>query len=213
MKFKLLMLFCLGLLTYSLARAQELFPNLEPRAFEFGQPINKSDTIGGYQIWQNDGKWRLFHLDLSHSTGVAFGIPLGTASWIQTDQGRFVAGMEVRANLREAQAGDWTDEPCKRNDLLYKKNLKGLYTNVNCVSINHLVNYFANPSGRYQEYLVKFREHKIEFPPTVLLITVTRYSNNGRRYVVNMALNPEIDGFERTAEPLWAANPWPPMTG
>jgi hypothetical protein len=55
---------------------------------------------------------------------------------------------------------------------------------------------------------VKFREHKIDIPPTVLSITITRFSNNGRRYVIELAINPERDGFERTTESLWAANPW-----
>lgn len=208
MKFKYFMLLIASFPFHSHVHAQELFPGLEPRAFEFGQPINKADTIGGYPIWQNDGKWRLFHLDLSSSTGAASGIPLGRASWIHTEEGKFVAGMEVKANLRGWNASDWTDEPCKRDDFLYKKNLKGLYTNVSCVSINHRVNFFANPTGKYQEHLVKFREHKIEFPPTVIQVTVTRYSNNGRRYVVDLAVNPELDGFERAAESLWAANPW-----
>lgn len=202
-RFKLILI--AGYLFHSLAIAQELFPGLEPRAFEFGQPINVADTIGGYPIWQNDGRWRLFHLVLQSST---LGNPLGRASWIQTEEGRFVAGMEVKANLRGSPAPDWTDEPCKRVDFLYKKNLKGLYTNVNCVSINHRVNYFVTPTGMYQEYLAKFREHKIEFPPTVIVITVTRYSNNGRRYVVELVINPELEGFQRASESLWAVNPW-----
>jgi len=141
MKYRHILLLVIGLLQHFPAISQELFPSLEPRVFEFGQPINKADTIGGYPIWQNDGKWRLFHLDLSYST--PNNIPLGRASFIQTEEAKFVAGMEVKANLRGGHSSDWTDEPCKRDDFLYKKNMKGLYTNINCVTINHRVNFFV----------------------------------------------------------------------
>lgn len=135
-------------------------------------------------------------------------VPLGNTYWIETKDKKMISGMRVSANLTQNLSSDWTDEPCKRDDILFKKNLKGLYENINCVTINHLVNFMVRPTGIYQSILGVARDNGIEIPPTVLLVSVTRYHSNGRRYVAQIVINPEADGFERATEPLWTLSPW-----
>ena len=44
-------------------------------------------------------------------------------------------------------------------------------------------------------------------PPAVLHFVFTRYSDNGRRLVVALTINPELTGFKRETE-SWGRNPW-----
>ena len=196
------------LVTAHSAQAGELFSKNEPLPFEIGQTVKNTDTIGGYPVWDNGGKWRLLHLSVGYSTGRAMPAPLGSSYWIESKDKKMISGMLVTANLTPNLSADWTDEPCKRDDFLFKKNLKGLHENINCVSINHLVGFMVSPTGIYQSVLGVARDNGIEIPPTVLLVSVTRYHNNGRRYVAQIAINPEADGFERATEPLWTLSPW-----
>lgn len=187
--------------------ASDVFDRYEPRSYSLADRLEADATIGGYPIWNGEGKWRLVEIKRYDSTGTAMSVPMGRVTVIQTENKRFVAAMDVIANLAQGSASDWTDEPCKRDDLLFKSSLGGAFTNVNCVTINHLANYMRNPGGKIAEAIAEAKSQGVEIPPTVLLITATRYSNNLRRLQVKLVLNPEIVGFERTSE-SWGLNPW-----
>lgn len=187
--------------------AADVFDRYEPRNYSLADRLEADATIGGYPIWNGEGKWRLIEIKRHDSTGVAMSIPMGRVTLFQTENKQFVAAMDVIANLAQGTASDWTDEPCKREDLLFKSSLGGAFTNVNCVTINHLANYMRNPGGKIAEAIAEAKSQGVEIPPTVLLITATRYSSNNRWLQVKLVLNPEIDGFERASE-SWGLNPW-----
>lgn len=187
--------------------AADVFDRYEPRTHNLLERLEANATIGGYPIWNGEGKWRLVEIKRSDSTGTAMSVPMGRVTVIQTENKQFVAAMDVNANLAQGTASDWTDEPCKRDDLLFKASLGGAFTNINCVTLNHLADYQRNPGGKFAEAIAEVRSQGIEIPPTVLLITATRYSSNLRRLQVKLILNPEIEGFERTNE-SWGRSPW-----
>ena len=99
-----------------IAAAAELFPNDSPRQFALADKLEADATIGGYAVWNGEGKWRLSDLELTASTGSSESIPLGAARFFQTEGKNLVAVMEVRSNLRSGN-GFWTGEPCKRDDI------------------------------------------------------------------------------------------------
>lgn len=113
---------------------------------------------------------------------------------------------DMVGNLEQGRSSDWVDEPCKRKDFLWKSG-EG-FTNINCATINHLTKFFQNLTGDYQQIIVQFREMKLEMPPTVVRVEFTRYSDQGRRLVYKVTLNPEMFGIDRDSEPMWGASSW-----
>lgn len=188
--------------------AQDLFNAKEPLDVPFLQKLDPAQHIGGYPILNIGSELGIIHLKTSYSPGTASGVPIGNAAFLDIRDNKFFASMDVQANLANTNASDWTDEPCKREDFLWKRSTGGQFSKINCATINHITKYFTNPSGAFQQYLVKFRELGIDIAPTVIRVEFTRYSENGRRLVYKVYLNPEAFGFDRDAEPIWGANSW-----
>lgn len=189
-----------------IAGAAELFPNDSPRQFALADKLELDATIGGYAVWNGEGKWRIGDLERTTSTGGAEPIPLGAARFFQTEGKNLVAVMEVRSSLRGG-SGFWNGEPCKREDMLFKLQLAGGRED-NCLTINHIANYMSNPGGRAAEAYALFKEQGIEIPPTVIAITVTRNASSLRSLIYTLWINPEMVGFARESEPAWGRNPW-----
>lgn len=116
--------------------------------------------------------------------------------------------LEVVANLEQGNMSDWLDEPCKRDDLLWKRSVGRSFKDVNCVTINHIVGYFINPTGEFQLILADLKNDGYQFAPTVIRVTFTRYMPGGRLLSYIVTINPEIYGIKREASTLWGANGW-----
>ena len=110
--------------------------------------------------------------------------------------------------MDSGRGGDWTDEPCKRSNFLWKRSIGGDFKNVNCASINHITNFWVSPTGEFQQLWVQLKQKNLQIPTTVIQIVFTRYSDHSRRIVYKVNLNPEIFGFEPDPEPKWGANSW-----
>lgn len=205
MKLKALIVF-VAIFAAQHVAAGELFPNDLPRQFVLAEKLETEATIGGYAVWNGEGKWRFSDLELTTSTGGPEPIPLGAARFFQTEGKNLVAVMEVRSNLRSG-SGFWTGEPCKRDDMLFKLQLAGGRED-NCLTVNHIASYMSNPGGKAAETYALLKEQGIEIPPTVIAITVTRNASSLRRLVYTLWVNPEMVGFAREAEPNWGRNPW-----
>jgi hypothetical protein len=114
----------------------------------------------------------------------------------------------MQANLQESNSPDWVDEPCKREDFLWKRSIGGPIRNINCASISHLVNFFVTPTGEFQQLATQFRDEGIELPPTTVRVTFTRYASASRRLVYVIDINPEHFGIARDATVPWGSNSW-----
>jgi len=188
------------------ANAADLFPGTGklPRPFAMADKLESDGTIGGYPIWNGEGKWRLYELIRTDSTR---GTPMGTVRMFQTENKKFVAEMEIYSNLTTGEGAYWTDEPCKRNDMLFKKQFASGRED-NCVTINHITHFMANPEGKAIELYAMFKEQGIEVPPTVLQIKLTRNGTSSRKLEYAIYVNPEIVGFASETEYNWSRSPW-----
>lgn len=205
---KFLMLLC-AMWISQVASAADVFVNFQPRPFNLADPLEVDATIGDYPIWQGEKKWRLVDIARRDSGGAATSVPLGDVRVFQTEEKRLVALMTVSANLAQNISGDWTDEPCKRDNMLFKASTGGMFKNVNCVTINHLTAYpGVNTSPQTSKLYAMLKEQGIDVPPTVLQLAFTRYTNNGRRLSVRLNINPELAGFPRAVEAQWGLSPW-----
>jgi hypothetical protein len=188
------------------ASALDLFSNLQPRAFQLADSLEAGATVGGYPIWAGEGKWRIFNIARTDSTGGTT-IPFGNVGLFQTEGKNVVALMTISANLSGGSAR-WLGEPCKREDMLYKANIGKSVWQDNCVTINHITNYGNNPTGRDGELYVLLVQQGISPPPTVLQVTFTRNGTSGNTITTRVMLNPEVLGFARESEVSWGKNPW-----
>jgi hypothetical protein len=204
--FKKISLLTLALLATQLTCAAELFPNSSPRPFTLAEKLEADATIGGYPIWQGEGKWRIVDLIRTDSTGTAASIPLGTARLFQSEGKQWVAATDVKSNLLSG-SGYWTAETCKRDDMLFKLQLAAGRED-NCVTINHITHYMSNPAGKAAELFVLLKEQGVDIPPTVLQVQLTRNGLSQKSLSYTIWINPELVGFQREAEPEWGRNPW-----
>lgn len=197
----------MGFALASMCSAQDFFVRNEPVAISQFQKILTTNHIREYPIPQIGGTWLHMLSTVSYSTGGAT-IPLGTVAAVDIRDKKFFSGLEVTANLNMGSSSDWVDEPCKRENYLYKRSTGGKFKNINCVSINHIVTYYATPTGAYQQLVVNLKDQGVEIPPTIIRVEFTRYSDSGRRLVYKMDVNPELFGIDRDSTTLWGSSPW-----
>jgi hypothetical protein len=189
------------------AVAADLFEGTKPRDFKLADPLELNATVGGYPIWNGEGKWRLYDLKKRDSTGSGSTIPIGDAGLFQTENKKFVAVMWISATLAEGNTR-WLGEPCKRDDMLYKANIGKTMWEDNCVTINHISAYGNNPTGKDGELYALFVEQEVSPPPTILQIKFTRNGTHGNFLNISLSVNPEVMGFPRETEVSWGKNPW-----
>ena len=189
------------------AQATELFNGSTPKPFQMAQPLAKGSTIGGYPIWDGEEKWKIVHASTYNSSGPGNAIKIGKLGLLQTEDKTFVAYMEVSGNVSAGSNRDWSNEPCKYENLLFKANLGRAFDNINCVTITHATGYYSNPTGMYSKIYALMKDQGIDIPPTVIKINFTRYAAGGRWMSVSLAINPELLGFARDNE-TWGRSGW-----
>lgn len=198
----------LFVLTSCLANAQDFFNGNE--AIKISDPIKltSSHHVRDYPILRLGSDSLVMHAKQSFATGTGL-ISLGRIYVADIRNKKFFAAIDMTANLNESSgSSDWNDEPCKREDYAWKRSTGGKFTNVNCASIVHITSFFTNPTGDFQQLLVKFRDLGVEIPPTIVRASFTRYTNNGRRLVYLVSINPEQFGVDRDADIVWGSNSW-----
>lgn len=203
--FSSLVAFSSTVFAQDLFKKDGFFSQSEPIKFELFQKIEPMYTIGGRPLIPLGNDLSLVHLKVSPST---LGTPLGSAYLFDIRDNKFFASLDVESNLDAGRGGDWTDEPCKRNDFLWKRSTGGAFKNINCASINYVTKFWANPSGDFARILVSVREKNVEIPPTIVRVVFTAYSDQSRRVVYKVNINPEFFGIERDAEQNWSINSW-----
>lgn len=207
MKF-LKLIFFLALPVFS-AFSQDLYISTKAGPFTPFQQIRPSNHIRDYPIPYIGGNWNLVGLNTSESTGAFSGIPLSSTYLVDVRDGKFFASVNIQANLEErGGASDWTDEPCKRDDMLWKRSTGGKFSRINCAAINHLTNFYIDPTGNFQNHQVVLKAQSIELPQVVIAVHFTRFDNRGRRLRYEFNFNPELMGIEKTQNTNWNQSPW-----
>jgi hypothetical protein len=189
--------------------AQDLYTKREAPVLKILDPITITANVRNYPILPVGNPWSFAFASTSYSSGTGSGVPIANLHLVNLENNKFLAAMEMKANLEElSSVGDWVSEPCKNDNYLWKKSIGGKFTNVNCASIGHVVRYFAAPTGSYSQLLVHMRDRSIDIPQTVIRVTFTRYIDRGRWLSYRVDINPEYFGVARDAESIWGANGW-----
>jgi hypothetical protein len=170
------------------------------------QVISGKSTIGEYPQLQIGEKMRVVYANVSSSTGVS--IPLGRITLFSEREKKLLYAVDTIVNLEPGRMSGWTDEPCKRDNFLWKRSIGGEFQNINCASINHFTEYYVYPTGDFQQIVVWAKDEGIEIPPTIIRVSFTRYSSGGKRIVYVVDINPEQYGIARDATMIWGSSSW-----
>lgn len=191
------------------ALSRELFDGRKAIQHGFLDALESGSTAGGYPIVPTGDQQQMLHLEVTSSTGLGSGLPLGRAHLISVRNNALSTAINMQVNLeQDIHIGEPNDDPCKRDDFLWKRSTGGRFRDMNCASINHMVNFFKNPTGKFQQYLVYAREKNWDIPPTVLYVEFSRFQTMGRTLRVRVYINPEQYGFSRDNETVWGAATW-----
>jgi len=163
-------------------------------------------TVGGYPIVNLGSEFNYGYSKVYQSSNVR--VDLGSLI-IYSDVNKIHSlTLEVIANLEQGNMSDWLDEPCKRDDMLWKRSIGRSFRDVNCVTVNHFVGHFVNPTGEFQLILADLKGDGYQFAPTVIRVAFTRYMPGGRVLSYIVTINPELYGVRRESSTLWGTNGW-----
>jgi hypothetical protein len=134
--FKLKYIFLIGsIAAIPCSFAADLFEsNGSLRKISINDPINATDTIGNFAIFQGDGGWKFEQGSTLSSTGGDRTIPMGTVILNQFISGEMFMRQFITATLGTAGGRSWSGDPCSPNHL-YSKN-KGRGREDHCVTID-----------------------------------------------------------------------------
>jgi hypothetical protein len=178
-----------------------------------GAAISGSFRIANMAFVLPNGEWRLLARQDSQSTGGHAGIPVPmlTAYLADIRNGRLHRAVFVHANVqqnpRADSGGRWTDEPCKRSDVLFKNDIKYSFFDINCTMLNHLVFARTTTNVLANEARKQLAALGASYPGTMIAAQFTRF--NPRWFMqIWYYFNPEIDGFAPSRDSSWANNDW-----
>jgi hypothetical protein len=178
-----------------------------------GAKISGSFRVANRMFVVPNGEWRLLARQDTQSTSGHAGIPIPFLSAYLADirNGRLHRAVYVHANVQQnpgANAGGyWTDDPCKRSDVLFKSEIKHSFYDINCAMVNHLVFARTTTNPLADEARKQLASQGASYPGTMISAQFTRF--NPYWYMrIWYYFNPEIDGFAPSRDSSWANNDW-----
>lgn len=173
--------------------AADLFENGKLRQIKKDDLIVSTDTIGGYPIFQDDGRWKFVSGKESESTGRADPIKMG-AVLLDYYQGTYLLARQwLNTNLGSGGGNYWTGSPCSPDHLVIRN--KGQGRQDNCMTIDpKIVTVGTNPT-------------------LFLTIVLTNSGSSGRYYQMWLYVNADLLGIRKTGLGDWTqdelkANPY-----
>lgn len=167
------------------AFTQDLFVNGKLRSINLGSPISKNDTIGGYPIYQDDGRWTFVSGRESESTGNSRPIKMGTILLDYKEGTHLLARQSIIASIDTGGLNtSWTGSPCSPEHLVIRN--KGAGMNDNCMTIDpFIINVGPKPTMFFS-------------------IVSTNTAGNGRYYKLTVYVNAELLGVRDTGLGDWS---------
>lgn len=166
------------------AFAGDLFPDGKLRPIRSGDLIMATDTVGGYPIFQDDGRWRFVSGKESTSIGGSSTIKMGSVL-LDYYQGTYLLARQALFSSVDTGGlnSSWAGSPCSLGHLVIRN--KGQGRQDNCMTIDpQLIN--------------------IGVTPTVFLaIVLTNSGSNGRYYKMTLAVNADLLGVRDTGIGDW----------
>jgi len=178
---------CIGWLLALLcitAGAEDLYINGVLRDIKPGTLLRSDDTLGGYSLYPDDGKWRYFEARMADALGPD-PLVLASADWVQVEGTDLFAYMRLTANLNQGgTTRSWSGTPCGPDHLVVINKGRGLEDH--CMTIDPVSMNIANQQV------------------TLLNLRATNTAGSGRYYVTELLVNPALMGHPETAVGDWS---------
>lgn len=179
-KFSFLLFFTLFTAQVS---AADLFENGRLRQINSGTLILPSDTIGGYPIFQDDGRWKFVSGRESTSSGGTSQVNMGDVLLDYFEGSYLLARQSLVVSLGYNSSSHWTGSPCSPNHLFIRN--KGQGQQDNCMTIDPLlINLGAVPT-------------------LFLKVLLTNSGSSGRYYVLTLYINADLLGVRNSGPGDW----------
>ena len=136
---------------------------------------------------------------------------IGHVILVQIRPPRLIAAVHARAVLRpESHRFNWSGEPCKREDALYRADLTGSHgEDENCLLVDHhTLNLGPQAQGIWKDAAAWLTAQKVQVPvPVVITAHVTRFQQS-RLIAASYSFNPRMYGCNAPVSRSWADSPW-----
>lgn len=208
MSIKFFAVFVLSILPLK-SHTQDFYENEKSVPKSAFSQIVISNKLAGYPVLIPDKPWVFMFSKIHQSTGTGSGVPIGETYGAFLNNNTLHYAIDNQINLAErSNISDWTDEPCKSDDFLWKRSTGGKFNNINCATIDFNPIFKSHAASIFLGVFGKIRKIDYKIPETSITVTFTRYSSSGRRlqYVVN--INPEVYNFSPEIESNRLMNAW-----
>lgn len=161
--------------------AADLFEDGKLRPIKSGDLIQATDTIGGYPIYQDDGRWKFVSGKESSSSS---GIKMGSVLLDYAPNNYLLARQSLFASVDAGGSNNsWGGSPCSADHLIIRN--KGRGKQDNCLTIDpKIVNLGTTPT-------------------VFLTIVLTNAGSNGRYYQLSLYVNADLLGVRNTSVGDW----------
>lgn len=182
-----------------------------------GQPLNTVVTdrivqVGSHRYPLPPGEWTLIAKQIGRTTGdgVRQGVKTVSGYFVTLQGSTFKSGLAIWSTANSsavASSGGWTDEPCKRNDVLYKNPFDGNFKYPECLMINHYVGHLKVNNGWLEDAANWLQVNQISVPTTVLGATYNGFAY-GDAVAFRVFVNPELANIAPSKDGTWRGNDW-----
>jgi VHL beta domain len=164
--------------------AADLFEDGKLRPMKSGDLIQATDTIGGYPIYQDDGRWKFVNGKESSSTGGQGPIKMGSVLFDYAPNNYLLARQSLYASVDAGGSNNsWGGSPCSVDHLVIRN--KGRGRQDNCLTIDPKIVTMGTT------------------PTVFLTIVLTNAGSNGRYYQLSLYVNADVLGVRGTGLGDW----------
>jgi hypothetical protein len=178
-----------------------------------GTVVEGSFVLAGKMVVLPEGKFKLVHSGVRATTLLPQARIRSTAADVAEvvlykGDGPTLQTV-VRAGANVGTKARWYDEPCKRENFLYRLDRANSHNWVaDCFTVDYQMTLMARPEGIWAEIYNEMKRDGVNLPlPLVLVAKFTRIFQE-ELLTVTYYINPAYYGVAPDGGPNWAASPW-----
>jgi hypothetical protein len=115
--------------------------------------------------------------------------------------------LNARANL--GNKSRWVDEPCKREDVLYRLDRAQTHDwAADCFTVNHQLGLLTNPGGIWVGVNDRMKADGVDLPLQLVVVATFARIYHSERMTAVYYINPLAFGHAADRGANWAASPW-----
>jgi hypothetical protein len=185
---------------------------VELRRAEIGTVVTDGIVqVGDHKYPLPPGEWRLVAKEqhkVLHTGDLSHGADILSGYFINTKGNQFRAGIQIAATEVSTSTRGWEQEPCKRDDVVFKDSFDSGYNFPECLIVNHYLRHLSPTKGWMNDAVQWVETNRIAMPVTTLAALYDKYQN-GDFVRVHVWVNPELAGQKPSKNTTsWRRSDW-----